>query len=65
MNDLIDRNEAIVRRYQSSVTILNKYETPMLIFFVMTCRLHICDMFNKMSIMASRGLVKPLIKCFY
>ena len=32
---------------------------------VMTYILHICDMFNKMSVMASRGLVKSLIRCFH
>jgi len=34
----------------------------MLRYVVMTCRLHICDMFNKMAAMASRGKIKPLFK---
>jgi len=32
----------------------------MLKFVVLNCRMHICDMFNKMYVMASRGLVKSL-----
>jgi len=34
----------------------------MLKYVVYTYRLHICDMFDEMSIMASRGLVKGFFK---
>jgi len=43
----------------------------MLRFVVITCRIHICDMFDEIPVMASRGLVKYLFKylhlyhCFY
>jgi len=30
---------------------------------VMTCRLHVCDMFDEMFIMGSRGYVKALYQC--
>ena len=31
----------------------------------MTCRMNICDMFEEMFVMASRGLVKSLFKNLY
>jgi hypothetical protein len=34
----------------------------MLKYVVYTCRLHICDMFDEMPVMASRGPVKVLFK---
>jgi hypothetical protein len=34
----------------------------MLRYVVYTCRLHICDMFDEMPVMASRGPVKSLFK---
>jgi len=34
----------------------------MLIFVVFICRLHICDMFDEMPVMASRGPVKGWFK---
>ena len=34
----------------------------MLRSIVMTCRLHMCDMFDKMPVMASRGPIKYLFK---
>jgi len=34
----------------------------MLRSIVMTCRMHICDMFDKMFVMASRALIKSLFK---
>lgn len=37
----------------------------MLISVVLTCRLHICDMFDEILVMASRHPVKSLIKCFH
>jgi len=37
----------------------------MLRFVVMTWRMHICDMFDEMPIMASRGPVNSLIKCLH
>jgi len=36
----------------------------MLRLVVMTGRLHICDMFDEMFVMASRGPIKSLIKFF-
>jgi len=32
----------------------------MLIYVVMTYRMHICDMFDEISVMASRGPIKSL-----
>ena len=32
----------------------------MLNYVVYTCRLHVCDLFEEMPVMASRGLVKGL-----
>ena len=40
-------------------------QMPMLKYDVMTCRLHIRDMFDKMVIIASRGPVNSLIKCLH
>jgi len=34
----------------------------MLIFVIYTCRLHIRDMFDEITIMANRGLVNALFK---
>jgi len=34
----------------------------MLISIVMTCRLHICDLFDEIPVMASRGPIKSLFK---
>jgi len=37
----------------------------MLKYVVMTCRLHICDMFDKILVMGSRGQVKSLFNYFH
>jgi len=37
----------------------------MLIFVVVTCRLHVLDVLEEMPIMASRGQIKSLIKCLH
>jgi len=37
----------------------------MLKFVLMTYRLHICDMFDEMFVIDSRGPVNQLIKCLY
>lgn len=47
-----------------SVERINLVNTPMLRFVVMTCRMHICDMFDEILVMASRGPVKYLFKNF-
>jgi len=39
---------------------LYKYEIPTLNYVVYTYRLHVDDMFDKMFVMASRGLIKVL-----
>ena len=33
----------------------DKHETPMLSPTINTCRFHVCDMFEEISVMASRG----------
>jgi len=37
----------------------------MLKYVVMTCRMHICDMFNEIPVTNSRGPFNSLIKCFH
>ena len=37
----------------------------MLTYVVMTCRLHVCDMFDEIPVMTSRGQVKSLFKIFH
>lgn len=46
----------------TSLLILDKYETPIRIYIIMTYRFHICDMFDEMYVMAGRILVKSLLK---
>jgi hypothetical protein len=62
--DLIDDNVTNGMREQWFLGFSDKYEIPMLKSVVYTCRLHICDMFDKMLVMASRGLVKGLFNYF-
>lgn len=42
----------------------NKYDIPTLNSIVYTCRLHVNDMFHKMPVMASRGLINVLFNLF-
>jgi len=58
----MDGMEVNVLRINASWRISDKYETPMLRSVLYTCRLHICDMFDEMLVMASMGLVKVLNK---
>jgi len=37
----------------------------MIRYVVMTHRLHICDMFDKMLVMVNKGQIKFLIKCLH
>jgi len=54
--------QQIIRGNNGSYNFLDEYDIPMLKYVVFTCRLHICDMFDEMPIMASRGPVKGLFK---